>query len=633
MKIKIHFNALIFLFLILQINAQEWGVFTPEELIMQSPDNSSDAIILFDLGEMYINDDFELINKQHKRIKILTENGKRYGDITLLFGTNEEFEEIEAQVRLPNGMIIELDEDNIYEQSIEHWKQKVFSLPGVEVGSIIEYRYELISNSMFFLKPWNFQNDEFTLKSEFSLIAPKSLKYEYFLNNIYGFKIIHNHKLDDDPYGDHYKVIINSWKTENIPALRNEPFMYNLYDNYAKITFQLNSMDIFFFTINLLNSWVDIVNIQKTIYDEMLKHTSGTDTLAQKIMTDFLPPLANARSLFTYVRDNITTIESDTSGNDSLANIILSKRGTALEKNLFLIGLLRQAGYSANLLLISSRDNGKFNPTSINIKKLNYALVYLTIENKKYILDTSNKFCPFDIIPVNYNVDKGVLIEEKSTKIIQVFKSNLDNKVEITTNASIDTSGTLKCQSHLEISGIPAMTERNTLSQTPHNKYIEELLSKRYINVEIDTFSIPNDFIVNSQLDIYINYTVPEFAQLSDSLMYLEIPIFSKLTANPFLLDNRNFPIDYDYEIFESEVINLNYPENYLLEDIPNKSKKELPGCSFNSLIFTGNNSVEIRKNYRLKKLSFSPEIYSELKDLYDIMVKSDQSQIVLHKK
>ena len=79
--------------------AQEWGDVSEEILGMTGipEDSEADAVILFDKGTIAITLRFQLVIQRHTRIKILTERGLKYGDVSIYLGSDDEIDELRAQ--------------------------------------------------------------------------------------------------------------------------------------------------------------------------------------------------------------------------------------------------------------------------------------------------------------------------------------------------------------------------------------------------------------------------------------------------------------------------------------------------------------------------------------------------------
>ncbi|MFT5076547.1 MAG: hypothetical protein ACI9D4_001905 [Polaribacter sp.] len=75
------------------------------------------------------------------------------------------------------------------------------------------------------------------------------------------------------------------------------------------------------------------------------------------------------------------------------------KSGSIAEINLSLINALEAADLDAKIVLHSTRENGLPTKAYPIITDFNYLLALVTIGDEKIILDASEKFAPFRILP------------------------------------------------------------------------------------------------------------------------------------------------------------------------------------------------------------------------------------------
>jgi len=82
----------------------------------------------------------------YARIKILTEEGRKYGDVEIPYNkSTESVRGIQARTIRPDGSVVNF-EGTMFEKPLVRGRgikllAKTFTLPEVQVGSIIEYRY------------------------------------------------------------------------------------------------------------------------------------------------------------------------------------------------------------------------------------------------------------------------------------------------------------------------------------------------------------------------------------------------------------------------------------------------------------------------------------------------------------
>jgi hypothetical protein len=109
------------------------------------------------------------------RIKILTEEGRKYADIEIpYFKGRTDVGTIRARTIRPDGSIVDFD-GKVFDKSIAKAKglkylAKTFTLPDVQVGSIIEYYYIIdLAENFVFDSHWILSDELFTKSARFSL--------------------------------------------------------------------------------------------------------------------------------------------------------------------------------------------------------------------------------------------------------------------------------------------------------------------------------------------------------------------------------------------------------------------------------------------------------------------------------
>src|ERR1700674_5173167 len=131
----------------------DWRPVDPADLALKAPivEKDADAEAIF--WEVKVDDGVrgDLILSHYLRIKVFTERGRESQskiDIPFgkFFGSNIRIEDIAARTVKPDGSIIELQKGDIFERTIVKAsgikvKAKSFAMPGLEAGSIIEYRW------------------------------------------------------------------------------------------------------------------------------------------------------------------------------------------------------------------------------------------------------------------------------------------------------------------------------------------------------------------------------------------------------------------------------------------------------------------------------------------------------------
>ncbi len=129
---------------------KDWKPLEPSELSAAAApavEKDADAEALF--WEVVVDDSqsYELSLKHYLRIKVYNERGRdSQSKVELPYYGNHQIKDIAARVIKPDGTVVELKKDDVFDRTVVKLggvkvKVKSFALPGVEPGSVIEYRW------------------------------------------------------------------------------------------------------------------------------------------------------------------------------------------------------------------------------------------------------------------------------------------------------------------------------------------------------------------------------------------------------------------------------------------------------------------------------------------------------------
>ena len=159
--------------------SDDWLPIAPEDLALKDNPASpgANAMILYresHVNEKYAAEDGPFVS-EYIRIKIFTQEGTRQGDVEIPFiKDSSDVKDIRARTIHPDGTVINFDgkvfENTIVKSKTQKYLAKTFTLPDVQVGSIIEYKYIYdFADYWIYFSQWVISMDLFTKKAEFSL--------------------------------------------------------------------------------------------------------------------------------------------------------------------------------------------------------------------------------------------------------------------------------------------------------------------------------------------------------------------------------------------------------------------------------------------------------------------------------
>jgi Domain of Unknown Function with PDB structure (DUF3857) len=150
---------------------------SPDELKMSNEPKAPGAIAVILFRQLDRDDSIRIAHEDNYfRVKILTEEGRKYADIEIPFFPGQTgVDNIHARTIEPGGSIVNFGEQVFQKQIVKargvKYMAKTFTLPNVQVGSILEYYYTINMNDRFvgFDSHWIISNELFTKFATFLL--------------------------------------------------------------------------------------------------------------------------------------------------------------------------------------------------------------------------------------------------------------------------------------------------------------------------------------------------------------------------------------------------------------------------------------------------------------------------------
>jgi hypothetical protein len=220
-------------------SAVDWPPLLPEELAMTSLPEQPGAPAVVLIHEENA-DDTNNFHSVYMRIKVLTEAGRKYADVEIPYSRRGfSISGISGRTVHADGSIVPFQGKPFDKVVVKgrnvRYQVKSFTLPDVQVGSIIEYRYDLRYGDHSALAPvWLVQDDLFQKKEQFKftpyggdLMLPhdrigRGVAWTSYLPT--GYKA----ELHEVPTASLASKMANQWvdlHLSNVPAFTEEPFM------------------------------------------------------------------------------------------------------------------------------------------------------------------------------------------------------------------------------------------------------------------------------------------------------------------------------------------------------------------------------------------------------------------------
>lgn len=620
----------------------EWGEVSSEALMRTAhpTDSNATAIILSDIGESELRRNNTWSFERERRIQLLSESAyEDYGTHTVyLYDEYERIKDIKASTYvLQDGEVVryELDDDDIFEEEVNENVDKVsFTLPNLEPGAIIEYKYEIRSDQSF-LQPWQFQGTEPTVYSEYSVKIPEFLKYTVVGRGSEPFA-----EQDREQTYSNLSNRISAdrffWAVHNAPAIREEAFMTTPKDYIRAIEFKLNKVvdPVTSEQYAVMGSWEDLaVDLMDdfSFGRELGRHGEVRD-LTDETVEGLSSTVEKQNAIYQVVQDRIEWNGKQRFLLDrNLDEVLESGTGTSADINLLLCSMLQEADVDAYPVLISTRDHGAITTLYPALNQFNEVIVAVKKEDGYTFLDATDDHRPAGLLPERALNGQGWLVDKSEPQWVAIPPTGARIRSTLI-RASLTKDGTVSGLMNVTNQSFFAVMSRNALADSDPEEVVRESLFDT--EVSLSSTNISNEDVLAEPLKIQSSFSIPNYAQVAGDFIYVKPVIADAITENPLTAAERSFPMDLPSPVQHTYTLSLQLPDGYVVEDLPENKRVQLKNQSgtFVRITQSKDNALTMRIQAVIRKTKFAPSEYGALKQFFASLVATHAEPIVLKK-
>lgn len=644
-------TPLLVFFLSSLLPAADWRPVDTNELAQKTPkvEAGADAEAIF--WDIKIEDsvqggDLQLTMNHYIRIKIFTDRGKeKYATVEIEQSGKRRIMDVAGRTIKANGTIIELKKDSIFDRDLAKTKGfkmrgKSFTMPNVEVGDIIEYRYREIRDDEIASHMRLYFQRELPLWSVTYHLKPLNLPYLP-----YGMRTLPMNcqvpPFKQEPNG-FYGVSLN-----NMPAFRDE--------RYSPPEDQLRAWMLIYYEedkkIDAEKYWKTVGREDHTRFKPRMKADGQVKRTAAELVTGIEKPEEKIAAIEKFCRTKIRNLNSRTvhltaaerkalKENDSPGDTLEQKAGSGMDINLLFAALANAAGFDARITRLSDRGDTFFN--------MNLPLTYF-LNNFSVAVKVNDQWAFFD--PSTPYLDHGMLRwqEELGHALISDPKGGffVDTPYSEPTRSLRGRHGDFKLLPDGSLEGTVRYTYTGHAGRG-QKSYYEDMtpaqqeedwkkdIQERLNTAELADFRMPDVTDPYKPFVVEHKVTVPAYATRTGKRILLQPAYFQRNASAIFTDTTRKWDIYFSYGWVEDDEINIDLPEGWELD-------QPVKPISTN-IADVGNYSVEVRKTvdgrrliYRRKfvwgtnkRIIFPVEAYPKMKQIFDFVQEQDGYTIAL---
>ena len=615
------------------------------KMTVYDKDSAATAVVLYEHANRYPDRDNDETPRTdyYYRIKIFDKSSFDLADITINLYKKQQVKDIKAVTYNlnENGTMIRtnlLKEDIFTSKEDENWVAKKFTLPNIKEGTVIEYKYSILSPYLS-INDWYFQSEIPKIRSDFdaSILG----------NYQYNIKIIGFLKLNKDAPSIDKKCVniegigegacgVYSYGMNNIPAFVEEDYMLSKKNYISRVSFDLKSLTSYRGDVkNLTTTWKQA---DKSLKNQFFNNQTSKKNFFKKSIPESILTTENtlekAKKVFQFIQNHFTWNEKYWTNKDAkVKKAFQEKTGDVGEINLALYNSLRAANIDANLVVLSTRSNGI--PTKLFpvIYDYNYVIVKSIIDKETYYLDATAKLLPFGQVPIRTLNGEARIINFKEKSSWAALNPKYKSSLNVSAKLILDEEGVFKGDLFFRRNGYFASKIRAAISSKSEDDYLESFETKNP-DLEVDDYTVINLKEPEKNLEEKFKVRLEMDENLGNKIRINPF-LFNRLKENPFKLKERNYPIDFAYARRTNYFLQLEVPENYTILELPEQKAISLPNNGGNFILraIKKENIIKIYVRLNILKSAYSVKEYYALKEFYKQIVLAEKSYVVLEKK
>lgn len=535
---------------------------------------------------------------------------------------------------LEGGKIIEtkVKGNEIFtERANKIWEVEKFAFSNVKDGSVLEYKYTIVSPFYREIERWYFQQEIPVLYSQFKFRHPDFFTYNPDLRGEIRGKINNSSR----PVTDRtYSTAVNEYTFENVKPLRRESFVLNSNNLKASVRFELTMFSHpGYITENYSATWQQIgkdLGKHENIGGQ-LSGNSFLDETVQSITGSIPDQLEKTQAIFNYIKENYTWNKyTSMYADNGIRKTFKEKTGNAADLNLMLVSMLQKAGINANPVVLSSVNNLMINYSFPSVTSLNFLIASAEINGKLYLMDATEKMSKINMLPLRDLNHRGFqLLNNGNIKEISLTNYSLSNSKEVI-GAILNADGTISGSYTETKDEYFAMTDNIWRKDNP-KEFESDYLSN--FAFDIDTFKVDE----NNEKGI-VRYSVKfenvPGGEVIGNKILLNPMLFSQLKKSSFQYETRSYPLEFGTSVSETKTIKIKIPEGYKVESIPQEKQFVIDGnhAGYVYKVIEKDGFIEVATLYQVNQSILPASYYKLMKDLESKQINAENQQVVLVK-
>jgi hypothetical protein len=617
---------------------------SPDELKMTAEPKAPGATAVILFREVDRDDSARAVREDvYCRVKILTEEGRKYADIEVPFFKEEStVGNIHARTIEPDGSIVNFGGQIFDKQIVKahgvKYLAKTFTLQNVQVGGILEYYYTVDMNDRFigYSSHWIISDELFTKDAKFSLKPyagdnpPLSLRWTW------------NTLPAGTPAPAQGPNHIIAFEVRDVPAFQTEDYMPPENEMKSRVDF-IYSEDPFEKDPQVywkkrgkkLNGWLEAYVGKKSAMEQAVSQIVVTSDTPEVKLRKIYARVQQIRN--TSYEAGKTEQEQKREKEKAPANVedLWKKQyGNGVELTWLFLGLARAAGFDAAGVWVSDRANYFFQPGSMDGRRLDANVVVVKLNGQDMYFDPGAAYVPFGMLPWTETGVAGLKLDKDGGSWVQTTvppsaDSAIHRKAEFKFSEGGDLEGELAV-TYTGLEGAQRRVEERLADEAARKKYLEDEV-KEWIPAacEVDLTNQP-DWKSSEPMVAEFNVKIPGWVAGAGKRALLTVGLFGGPEKHLFDHSNRVYPIYFSFPFQRDDDVNVDLPLGWQIASVPSPRNQTGHVLGYTMNAENDKGTLHLKRTLNMDVVLLEQKYYGALRNFYQMVRASDEAQVIL---
>ncbi|HEY4950728.1 MAG TPA: DUF3857 domain-containing protein [Candidatus Acidoferrales bacterium] len=627
----------------------DWLPIPPADLALQDNPASPGAHAMILYRESAVNEKYAATDgasvSEYVRIKIFTQEGTDQANVEIPFvKESSNIESIRARTIRPDGGIVNFEgkpfEKIIEKRSGEKFLAKTFTLPDVQPGCIIEYKFRRqYKAQVLYDQSWTLSGDLFTREGRFSIL-PYVSDYESFPLNFRQFGLSAKATPERQTNGAYALTV------HDIPGIADESYMPPLRTLQARVEFYRleqgtppnETQDGYWARVE--KKWNDdlehFINKKSVLEQEVSRIAGPTDSSEVKLRKIY-GRVQQIRDLSMEVsKSEKEAKQENLKKNSNVEDMLHHGYGNGREMNFLLVGLARAAGFESAEVFVAPRNRNAFYPQLRDPSELGEDIVWARAGSQEYFLDPAAIYFPFGVLPWYETSTRGIRLGKKPNDFVDV-PGTLSSEATMVRHAdlSLDADGLATGKLTVDFTGQQAALWRGSThlqDETGRKKTLEDDI-KGWLpsGSSFELTKIDNWDKTEQPLHVEGNLNLSSFGSPLGRRILIPATIFLAPQTKAFQSAVRHNAIYFPFPNEEVDDFKFQAPAGYKIETVP-ATKTLKPGAvlSYDISASQQGSVAEVQRHLVINAQLIPIEFYPALHSFFNTVKSNDEVQIIL---